>query len=258
MHTAEQLARAMFEVRVDGVPAGPDDVFPGWHAHDRLGVIVNEPLGAVGASHLIQLSITCFYDHRPARRGPEDVIYPEIYAFHIGGPHGDHSPFDFWPERKEVFLGEDPCDVLDAINDKAITRLVVVDGPRRPVVHRSKERPTAIDRIASAFAYSASGSVDDADLEITGATRATEANPRNALDPSHLMKQHIANAKPGAKESDPAYGMRLHARQFEVTEQDRATARQRRRELLSDGTATESYRRLDVNTALDMLVPARA
>jgi hypothetical protein len=255
MHTAEQLDRSMFDIRVSGLAAGPDDVFPAWHAHDRLGIVVAEPLGAVGASHLIQLSITSFYDYRPSRRGPEDVIYPEIYAFHVGGRHGDHSPYDFWPERKEVFLGGDPCDVLDAINDKAITRLVVVDGPRRPVVHRSKERPTALDRITSAYAYSAQGSVADADVTISGLTRGTESNPRNALDPRQLMAQHIANARPGAKESDPAYGMRLHARRSEVAEQDREVARLRRRAMVSDGVATESYRRVGVDAALDMLVP---
>ena len=156
MHTAEQLDRSMFSVRIVGQKADRSDVFPDWMATDRLGVVVWQPFGAVGASHLIQLAITCFYDLRPERRGPNGV-YPEIYLFHVGGRHGDHSPYDFWPARKEVFVDADPRDVLDQINDKGITRLAVPDGSAVPATHRPKERETALDRIISAFAYSPTG-----------------------------------------------------------------------------------------------------
>ncbi len=60
MHTATQLDSSMFAIETDGKPARPDDVFPGWDANDRFGIIATEPQ------------------------------YPEIYAFHVRGPHGDH------------------------------------------------------------------------------------------------------------------------------------------------------------------------
>src|ERR1700733_10893262 len=131
MHTARQLGVSLFSVRRNGTSATRDDLLPDWTPFDRLGVVVTEPFGALGASHLIQLAITAFYDIRPSRRaGRVDghdpkAIYPEIFLFHIDDAHGDHSMFDFWPARKEVLVDADPRLVLDAINDRAITRLAV-------------------------------------------------------------------------------------------------------------------------------------
>ena len=50
---------------------------------------MDRPLGATGASMLIQLAITAFYDVKPSRR--EVTLYPEIYLFHVGGRHGNHA-----------------------------------------------------------------------------------------------------------------------------------------------------------------------
>lgn len=252
MHTAEQLSRSMFQVTVDGRQAGPAGVLPDWGPADRLGVVVTEPFGGVGASHLIQLAIVCFYDLRPQRRGP-DGIYPEIYLFHVGGPHGDHSPFDFWPERKEVFLPADPSAVLDAVNDKAVTRLLVPDGPRRPVTHRVKERPTARDRIVGAFAYSPSGVVRDPDVVVAGLSAQTEANARNTLDPSRLLRRMSVPRSANLKENDPAYGVRLRSRLNEAPEAARLAAQAHRDRIRVRGLVAESYRRIDTETALDML-----
>src|SRR3954454_9175134 len=113
MHTATQLQADLFAVRRNGKPATREELLPDWEAHDRLGVVMTEPFGAIGAGHLIQLAITAFYDVRPRRRAPlpkrpedlsPDAVYPEIYLFHVGGSHGDHSVFDFWPARKEVLV----------------------------------------------------------------------------------------------------------------------------------------------------------
>ena len=127
MHTARQLDAAYFGITVDGVPSSREDVFPEWGVHDRLGVVVDRPLGATGASMLIQLAITAFYDVKPSRR--EVTLYPEIYLFHVGGRHGNHAYYDVYPPRKEVVVADDPAEILEAINDRAITRLAVVDGP---------------------------------------------------------------------------------------------------------------------------------
>src|SRR5262245_7080336 len=114
MHTAPQLDVSQFAISRHGRQATRADLLPDWTPYDRLGVVVTESFGAVGASHLIQLAITAFYDVRPERRAARldgvdpRAIYPEIYLFHVGEVHGDHSSFDFWPARKEVLVEDDP------------------------------------------------------------------------------------------------------------------------------------------------------
>src|SRR4051812_30763209 len=109
MHTATQLHSSMFAVTRRGQRSSREALLPRWCPSDRLGVVMTETFGALAASHLIQIAITAFYDASPARRegklGRADdpkAIYPEIYLFHVGARHGDHSGFDFWPARKEV------------------------------------------------------------------------------------------------------------------------------------------------------------
>lgn len=80
-------------------------------------------------------------------------------------------------------VDSDALAVLDAINDRAITRLAVPDREPSPVEHEWKEPAAARERIVSAFAYSPSGQVTVADWEIRGLDRRTEINPENVLDP---------------------------------------------------------------------------
>ena len=256
MHTAEQLDRSMFSVRIAGEEADRSDVFPKWVACDRLGVVVWRPYGAVGASHLIQLAITCFYDYRPERRGPSG-IYPEIHLFHVGGRHGDHSPYDFWPARKEVFVDADPREVLDQINDKGITRLAVPDGSGVPVTHRPKERETALDRIITAFAYSPTGQTPGGDLVIAGLVMQTEINARNTFQPDRLLARPGGSLPANFKENDAEYNIRLRARMNEAPTGERASAWTRRNEIANEGLVSESYKRIEVELAVDMLAPTQ-
>ena len=52
----------MFAVAVGGRSASIDELFPGFGEHDRLGLVMRRPCGAVGASTLIAATITAFYD----------------------------------------------------------------------------------------------------------------------------------------------------------------------------------------------------
>jgi len=95
---------------------------------DRFGLVVTSPLGGIGASLLLESAIAMLYKVRPPRRssGP---AYPEVYLFHVGGPHGDFSAFDLWPPRKEVLIPSgQPLRVLEAINAHGITRLALPPG----------------------------------------------------------------------------------------------------------------------------------
>jgi hypothetical protein len=150
--------------------------------------------------------------------------------------------------------------VLDAINDKAITRLAVVDRKPNSAAHRSMDPGTARDRIVSAFAYSATGRVANPDITITGNDRRTEQNPQATLKP-HLMIETLTTAIAAMKDRGDseaaAETQRAHdrfvARLEEVTEVERAQAIDRRRELRRDGVATEGYRRIAIAEALEML-----
>lgn len=247
MHTIELLRSSMFAVDIDEMSATGDAVFPDWNALDRLGVVIDEPLGGLGASHLIQLFITKFYETYPRRRG-ELTVYPEIYAFHFGQPYGAHAAFDFWPARREVMVSGNPADLLDAINDRGITRLAVPDRPTAPLDFRPKEVDHALDRLASAFVYDAGGQVRDGDITIRGLDKRTEVNPGRVIRPVYLDRP-IASAK-GFKESDTAYIKWLKLRAGDVTPEQIARTQQRRQALLCDGLARESYRRIDTLEAL--------
>lgn len=262
MHTARQLDVSLFSVTRSGISATRDELLPDWTPFDRLGVVVTEPFGALGASHLIQLAITAFYDVRPRRRaGRVDgqdprAIYPEIFLFHVGEAHGDHSMFDFWPARKEVLVGADPRVVLAAINDRAITRLAVPDSEPAEVIHEHKEPAAARDRIATALAYSPTGRVREPEWELAGLDLRTESNPSGVLDPDHRRDLAAARRQPQPDSvlEERSWPVRTEARLREA--QPGLAVAQRRRSALrnAEGLATETYRSVDVDTALLMLV----
>jgi hypothetical protein len=258
MHVLTLLKATMFDIEMAGQPASIADVFPDWHAHDRFGLVIDEALGGLGATHLLQVAMTLFYDVKPSRKN-ELTVYPEIYAFHVGKPRGAHAPYDFWPARREVILEtDDHRVVLDAINDRGITRLAVPERPRREVIHRPKEEDCAFDRIASAFLYHPSGRVADPDLMIAGTDRRTEYNPDQTLKP--YSEARMASFKPSStrpvKELDTSYVDWLRLRSHDMTEDERLVAEKRRIDLRAGGLARESYRRVSVADALQHLASA--
>ena len=61
MHTTTLRSDA-FRITVAGRPATIADVFPGFDAQDRLGIVVTRSFGAAGAGRLILAAVTAFYD----------------------------------------------------------------------------------------------------------------------------------------------------------------------------------------------------
>lgn len=255
MHTIALLRTDMFEIKVDDNPAQIGDVYPGWHLHDRLGVVIDEPLGGLGATHLIQLAITSFYSALERRRG-ELTVYPEIYAFHFAKGRGSHAAFDFWPARREVMLSDDPRDLMDAINDRGITRLVIPNRPPVDFTYRPKEVDTALDRIQSAFVYETDGQMAGGDIVITGKDRRTEVNPSRVLRPVYLEK--AASLSKPFKEADSAYIEWLKLRAHDITEEQRAKAIRLRESRLRNGLASETYRRIAPAEALSRMASCRS
>jgi hypothetical protein len=214
MHSSQELRSSSFEIAVAGRRARLEDLFEGFDEHDRLGVVMSEPCGAVGASALITATITAFYDIQRAR-APEFFIYPDYFLFHVGRPLGDHGKLDVWPRRKEVVVGEEPEAILEAIDDRAITRLVVEEGEGgEPDFHR-EALASARARIATCLAYSPSGRVADGDVRIAS----------NAVTEGYVE---------AILEAEPQVGIS-------------------RRELVEDDVPVETYRRIGLGEALALL-----
>jgi hypothetical protein len=271
MHLATQVNESMFALTLEGRPATRAEVLPGWGAASRLGILVNEPFGAIGASLLIQLAVTSFYDAEPSRR-TEAPQYPEIYLFHVGGRYGDHRPLDFWPPRKEVFTGRDSLEVLEAINDRAITALALPSSLAAASQDATAELEASgapwseinsfCERTTASFLYSSNGKVSGSDLAIRAlddvlersVERATE--PRRSLDwYRNLRPEQLPTALPGPGTlAQTQYWARSLLDRFdEVGAEGLAQAQARRRQRLADGKPIETYQRITAEQALALL-----
>ena len=94
--------------------------------------------------------------------------------------------------------------MLRAVNDRAITRLVVEEGEPRDPDLGPEERASARARITSCLAYSASGRVAGADVRVA-ANAVVEGYVDATLDP----ERRAAEQTPAPTRSRPA-GMRSH------------------------------------------------
>jgi hypothetical protein len=278
MHTGGLLFSADFDVSVNGASVGVDGLLPGWDARDRFGIVVDGTLDIIGASLLTQAAIAAHFDVRPQRRGPHPV-YPEIFVFHVGGRRGDHSNYDFWPPRKEVILPtRSPSALLTEINARAITRLALPDlAPADPTCLGEgpstwAEQYSARDRIVSWFAYSPSGSVGESDIAIRALDARLAQNTDSTLHPLETVEAVLAGDEDlaytedsasdlpaellaGIPEDNRRWAAEVRARIGEVDParmRELISARQHAT-LLQGETPPETYRRLDIDTALGVL-----
>jgi hypothetical protein len=281
MHTASQLSTSQFSVEIDGMPAHPAEVLSDWNALDRFGVIATTAHGIVGASLLIQLATALYY----AARAADADGYPEIYAFHVGCTHGHHSAFDFYPDRKEVVVADDLGSVVAAINDRGITRLAVAPGALAPVEVDWHELEAARERLVTLLAYAPSGRVREPDVVIAARSTAVEHNTaitlyadswpervlamsdaelqRGELDPDDPAHAVVHYSRALAAEQ-PRYGgspariarrwaTSAAARAGDVAPEARRALKEQRGRVLRGGLPTESYARIDLAQALDLL-----
>jgi hypothetical protein len=223
VHSARELRSSAFEIEAAGRVVGLPDLLQGFGEHDRLGVVIGRPGGGLGASALITATITAFYDLQRAR-GPDFFIYPDYYLFHLGKPFGNHSRLDIWPEHKEVVVPAEAQEVLRAVNDRAITRLVVEDVPPRDPELGAEELASARARLTSCLAYSPTGRVTDADVRVTS-NAVVEGYVETTLDRGDV-----------------------------IPPEQRSQIRRAREGLVEDGLPVETYRRIELDEALSRLV----
>jgi hypothetical protein len=226
VHSSKELTSEMFAFAVAGQPARFADIFPDFDGRDRLGIVSRSPGGALGASALILATITAFYDLERAR-AEMFFRYPDYFIFHVGTPVGPYGMLDIWPDHKEVAVPVgDPEALLRAINDRAITRLLVEDGP--PGTPDFGRATLGSVWLREALAYAPNGRVREADVGVTG-NAATERYVMAVLD-----------------------GV------MPLADDDRGGLRTHRAALLKGGVPVESYRRVTLDEALALLAsPAR-
>src|SRR5262249_29542497 len=124
---------------------------------------------------------------------------------------------------KEVVVADEPEELLRAINDRGITRLLVEDRAPTETAFERESLASAHNRIVTALAYSATGRVASADVLAAG-NDVTESYVAAVLEQS-------TDIAPAARE-----------------ELARA-----RRTLYEQGVPVESYRRLTLDEALARL-----
>ena len=210
---------------------------------DRLGVVVTAPHGALGASLLYLGAVHAFYELQRSK-SDDFWIYPDFFFFHVGGRYGHHGSLDVWPEHKEVDVPAEPNRILEAINDRAVTRLVVPEEPSGSSPSGREALASFRSRLRGAYAYSPAGSVAEADIVIKG-NEVTEGWVLDALEPERLIK-HLG---PG-EEADV-----VSAHLYEVSPETRAAIAHSRGGLIQEGRPRETYRRIAPDQALERLAP---
>lgn len=248
MHT-HRLKPEMFEVMRPDVRGGMEIVFPDWDRHDRLGIVIHEPWGAIGASLLLQGAVAEFFRARRAA-GIKD-IYPELYAFHVGRDFGNLSMFDVHPYHKEVVVESSPEKVLQAINDRAITRLAVPVGEARPYDFMFPERISVYDRVRTVVGYHPTGVTAGGDISIRATSAEVEDNTVATLD---LLKVQEPLVHTDERDMRRWLGI-TNTRISAVTPLETQQAINLHQANVRDGLATESYLATDLDYALARLVP---
>jgi hypothetical protein len=224
MHSSRELSSSAFDVTLDGAPGTVLDVLPGFVDADRVGIVVRRPCGVVGASALLLAAVTAFYDVQ-RERGEDFFVYPDYFVFHVGRRLGSHNRLEIWPPHKEVVVADEPEEVLRAINDRAITRLVVEDGAPGEGAFARETLASARGRIMTAVAYSANGRTRDADVRIAS---------------NHVTESYVA-------------GVLEQSRDVAAGERDRIAAARAR--LVEADRPVETYRRVELDEALGLLAP---
>ena len=266
MHVAKQLKSENLHIIIGQQVTDLDALFPAAHKYDRFGILITEPYGSFGASLLIQAAIVQFYDIHPPRRDTEPM-YPEIYIFHVGGRFGDHSSFDFWPPRKELFVDAGrPADLLSAIVDRGITRLAVPEvSPGDPEVLQDSANTfadigSAKNLLSSCFVYSPEGLTEKAGVFLSSDHPSFEANIARTLEREPILEKYTATpeamGRPGptvAADVDHWIETVLQ-RKVEVDRNAIKLLAAKRRHQEGDRLVRrESYRRISVIETLSML-----
>jgi len=225
MHSSTELTSSMFDIQSDGRRvASFADLCPGFTAQDRLGIIIRQPLDAIWNSALILAAVTAFYDEQ--RKAVSDFfIYPDYFIFHAGCPVAEYSMFDIWPQHKCISVEDNPETLLQAVNDRAISILVLNadESHERESRESSLQRHTrnaALNRIRHAFLCSRHKRTRNADVRIKG---------------NEIVEKYVEQ---------------VIDQTVNITQPERDAARHERRQAVLTGGLMECYQRISVAESL--------
>jgi hypothetical protein len=193
-------------------------------------------------------------------------VYPEIYLFHVGGPHGDFSYFDFWPPRKEVRVAAaQPVSLLEAINAHAITRLALPPGDRGAdsVLQTGPstwaEQASAMERLRSCFGYAPDGHAAGGDVRISSRDPRVHENITASVTPlpdAIAFREELASATlpswpdPSVAADGYRWADVVERRVDEVPQPVRDHVAEALAARLRSGELVETYRRITTAEAL--------
>lgn len=202
---------------------------------------------------LMQLVTVAYYDVRPSRRTKPH--YAEIYLFHAGGRYGDFSSFDVTPHR-EIFFPADPGVLIEAINYRAMTHLVVPDGIMKSSFFPWSEPEVARDRIRHCFAYDAAGQLREAEFQIISSDPAVRQDVELALDPMALaenIERYIDAGVADIQIFSRTLAQRVCSRVDEGSLDAKAVAKAHYEATRNAGVMRQTFRKISVDEALRLL-----
>lgn len=169
MHSSS-LRGSDFHLTVEGAGASHADIFADFAISDRLGIVAHHPLDGLGAAALILAHVTAFYDR--LRDTSEDfVAYPDFFTFQPAGSITGYGMLDIWPKFKDVALSDSPWESFATISSRAISILVVPESNPKtlPAADETADRATlhSLERtVRRCYTYSPDGSVSQPDCVI--------------------------------------------------------------------------------------------
>ena len=166
MHTAKELDGTSFEYRVDGDVVSRETVMPHVTSADRVGVVMGTGVEGLGAGNFVLSCVTAFYDYLRETREEGFFEYPDYYTFQTTSNPADYRMLDIYPDHKNVSIKPTAEHLLRAINDRAITILLVPDvSPASPDVDDITLQ-SAYRRIEHCYVYAPDGRPSDAEFSI--------------------------------------------------------------------------------------------
>lgn len=166
MHTTKELDSASFEYLIDGEVVPEETVMPSVTSDDRVGVVMGTGSEGLGAGNFILSCVTAFYDYLRETRGEEFFEYPDYYTFQTASESADYRMLDIYPDHKNVTVEPAAEQLLRAINDRAITTLLVPDRQPTPSGVEDITLRSAQRRIDHCYVYAPDGRPRHVDFSI--------------------------------------------------------------------------------------------
>ncbi|WP_162319357.1 hypothetical protein [Haloarcula limicola] len=166
MHTTKDLDSPSFEYQSDGDRVSRETVMPRITSTERVGVAMGTGAEGLGAGTFVLSCVTAFYEYLRETREEEFFEYPDYYTFQTASNPADYRMLDIYPDHKNVTVEPTAEQLLRAINDRAITTLLVPDvSPSSPDVDEITLQ-SAYRRIDHCYVYAPDGRPSNVDFTI--------------------------------------------------------------------------------------------